>query len=104
MLARERLGANGDPAEVIAAGKAGRPDGRLEPDLAEQLDGALGEAAGARVDQQIGVAFDEERLQAVPGQEERGRKPGQPAADDEDRGRRGNDGSDDGGVTRSCSC
>ena len=74
VLTRERLGANGDPAEVIATRKAGRPDGRLESDLAKQLDRALGESARSRVDEQIGVAFDEERLHAVPAQEERGRQ------------------------------
>lgn len=41
MLTRKRLGANGDPAEIIATRKAGRPDGRLESDLAKQLNGPL---------------------------------------------------------------
>ena len=42
VFTRQRLGANGDPAEVIATGKAGRPDGRLEPDLPKQLNGPSG--------------------------------------------------------------
>ena len=87
MLTREGLGANGDPPEVIAAREARRPDGRLEPDLAEELDRALGEAAGAGVDEKIWVAFDQERPHAVPAQEEGRRQARQPTADNEDRGR-----------------
>ena len=87
VLTRKRLGANGDPAEVIATRKAGRPDGRLESDLTKQLNRALGEPARSRVDQQIGVAFDEERLHAMPAQEEGGRQARQPAPDNQDRRR-----------------
>jgi hypothetical protein len=72
VLTRKRLGANGDPAEIIATRKAGRPDGRLKSDLAKQLNGPLTEPARSRVNQQFGVAFDEEWLHAVPAQEEGG--------------------------------
>ena len=66
MLAGQRLRPYPDPAEVIAAGEARRPDTWLKPDLPEQLDGALGEAACPWVDQQVGVPLDQQRLDAVP--------------------------------------
>ena len=72
MLAGQRLRPYPDPAEVIA-GEARRPDTWLKPDLPEQLDGALGEAACPWVDQQVGVLLDQQRLDAVLYQEERHR-------------------------------
>jgi hypothetical protein len=36
------------------------------------------------MDEEIGMALDEERLHPMPGQEQRGRQPGQATAGDED--------------------
>ena len=62
-------------------------DGRLQPDLTEELDGARGEAPRPRVDQEIGVTLDQQRREALPGQKERGGEAGEAASDDEHRRR-----------------
>src|SRR5262249_53000172 len=84
-LAGQVLGLGRDPLKSVATGKTGGPDGGLKPNLPKQLGGARGEAAGARVNQEVGVAFDQQRSHAMPGQEERGGETGQATTDDQDR-------------------
>src|SRR5690606_18589422 len=54
-----------------------------EAHLAQDLDRADLEVAGARVDGRAGVALDDERLDAVRGEQRRGREPYEAAADDQ---------------------
>ena len=60
-------------------------DGGVEPELAEDLDGARPDAGGTRVDRRTGPAFDEHRGDAVVGEQRRGEQPDAAASDHEHR-------------------
>ena len=60
-------------------------DGGVEPELAEDLDGARPDAGGARVDRRPGPAFDEHRGDAVVGEQRRGEQPHAATSDHEHR-------------------
>jgi hypothetical protein len=56
----------------------------LKPDRAQHFQGTEMKMAGARVDGSAVIALDRQRLDAVPREERRCRKPNQTAADNED--------------------
>ena len=83
-VAGEGLAPHGDP---VLAGERVEDDGangRLDPGLSVELDRALGEAPGPGMAEQVRVPLDQQRADALPGEEEGGGEADDAAADDED--------------------
>ena len=82
LLAAEALDRD-DRAVLDEFALRGGDDLVLEADGAVELDRALVEERGARVDRSAGMPLDDERLDAVPAQEEPRREPDEAPADDQ---------------------
>lgn len=85
VLAGEGFGAHWSPRGPSAIRERGRLDGRLQTDLAEQLNRAWQHGTQARMDEKVRVAFDDDAWHAVPRQEHGARQPRESTADNQDR-------------------
>jgi hypothetical protein len=86
LQAGQRLGPGRHPPVVAVAGEAGRADGRLQANLAVDLDGPGGDPAQPRVDQQPRVPLHDQARHPVPGQEHGAGQPGQRTPHHQHRG------------------